>query len=113
MSQQTIGQIRLVRFHTEEGVKAAFVRKGRKFFKVVEIDTPISVRKVRIAEERYMRPLKKGDSFYPYKRAVGKFLRAAKQHGITSGAKQILEQARSQGGYYIEAQEEDLDPTEA
>lgn len=89
-----IGQIRLVRFHTEDGVKAAFTRRGRKFLKVVMIDTPVSVTKVRLADERFMQPLKKGDDFYPYARAVQKFLKAAKAHGITKEAKQILVEAR-------------------
>lgn len=97
-----IGQIRLVRFHDQEktsdgvrsSVKVAFTKRGRKFLKVITVDAPIRVRKVRIADERYMVPLRKGDDFYPYKRAVQKFLKAAKHLGITDGAKKILVEAR-------------------
>ena len=84
------GQIRLVRFHTSHGVVAAFVKKGRKFLRVVTIDTPISVKKVRVAEERFMTPLMKGDDFYPIRRGRNKFLKAAKTFGITQGAKDII-----------------------
>ena len=84
------GDIRLVRFHTSHGVVAAFVKKGRKFLKVVTIDTPISVKKVRVAEERFMTPLMKGDDFYPIRRGRNKFLKAAKTFGITQGAEDII-----------------------
>ena len=99
MSAKTIGSIRLVRYFSEDGVKAAFVRRGRKFLKVITLDSPISVTKVRISDERYMQPLKKGDNFYPFKRGVSKFWAAARNLGITQGAKAILAQADAQGGY--------------
>ena len=88
------GEIKLVRFHTHNGVRSAFVKRGRKFIKVVEIDAPISVRKVRISEERFMTPLKRNDDFYPYRRAVNKFIKASKTLGITQGAKDILLDAK-------------------
>lgn len=84
------GEIRLVRFHTRNGIRSAFVKKGRKFIKVVTIDAPISVTKVRVAEERFMTPLKKNDDFYPYARGVSKFIKASKTLGITKGAKAII-----------------------
>lgn len=110
MSTQTQGQIRLVRYFTKEGVKCAFTRRGRKFLKVVTIDSPISVTKVRLGEERYMTPLRKGDNFYPYKRAVSKFSAVGRRNGITKGARQILAEARAQGS---EIEDFDLDQDSA
>ena len=97
MSNKTIGQIRLVRFHDGSGVRVAFTRRGRKFLHVVAMDSPMVVQKVRLSEERYMQPLKKGDDYYPYKRAVQKFMKAADHLGITDKAKDILDQARKLG----------------
>ena len=88
------GDIRLVRYHTRNGVRAAFVKKGRKFFKIVTIDTQISVTKARVTDERFMTPLKRNDDFYPYRRAVNKFIKASKTLGITQGAKDILQAAK-------------------
>jgi hypothetical protein len=93
MSEALIGRIRLVKYHNGDQFVVAFTRRGRKFLHVVTIDSPMTVTKCRIAEERYMVPLKKGDDFYPYKRAVNKFLHAGKRLGISDRARAILKQA--------------------
>lgn len=103
------GEIRLVRFHTHNGIRAAFVKKGRKFIKVVEIDTPIHVRKVRVLEERFMTALKKGDDFYPITRARNKFLKAGRTLGITKGAKAIINNAQVPAPCILDIDNVDLD----
>lgn len=102
---KTQGAVSLVRYHTMQGVRVAFVKKGRKFYHVVEFDSPINVRKVPVSDDRYMTPLTDVDGqYYPYVRAVKKFMLAAKTHGITEAAKKILDTARKAGRREINLQ---------
>jgi len=80
----------LVRYHTNNGVRAAIVQKGRKWIKVVEIDSPIHTRKVPLSDERYMTPLQRKGQDYPLVRARNKFLKAGRTLGITQGARSII-----------------------
>ena len=82
--------IKLVRYHTDNGVRAAIVKKGRKWIQVVEIDSPVHVRKVPISDERYMIPLQRKGQDYPLVRARNKFLKAGRTLGITRGARSII-----------------------
>ena len=85
-----MGNSELVRYHTNNGVRAAVIQKGRKWIKVVEIDSPVHVRKVPLSDERYMRPLQRKGQDYPLVRARNKFLKAGRNLGITEGAKKIV-----------------------
>jgi hypothetical protein len=87
--------IELVRYHTDNGIRSAFVKQGRKFIKVVEIDAPIRVRKVPVSDGRYMKPLLRNGEAYSVTRAVNKFLKAGRSLGITDGARRILKEAKA------------------
>lgn len=93
--------VELVRYQYQTaaaaGTRPALIVEGRKWIKVVEFGTPISVRKVRREERRYMHAdLKHKGLPYPLTRAARHFLRSGKAHGITEAAKTIVNQALSQ-----------------
>lgn len=88
-----MSDVELVRFHSDDGIVSAFIVKGRKWIKVVCIDSPISVRKVNIVEEKFMKTLQRNGQDYPITRARNKFLKAGRKLGITQGARDILNAA--------------------
>lgn len=69
--------MKVIRYHMEDGVfTGLLVAEGRKFLKVVLMDSAgIKLRKVPLAEQRYMKDLPD----YPVQRAQEKFRDAARK----------------------------------
>lgn len=100
--------IALVRYHTyhkgrsgyESCVRTAFVKRGRKWLQVLCIDATASggmkLWKVPLTDEQYMQPLLLKGKPYPMSRAIKRFRKMGKTHGISKGAKKLLKEAGAQ-----------------
>lgn len=87
-------EVELVVYRTKNGIRPALIHEGRKWIQVVVIDTPITVKKVRSAERRYMTSsLQFHGNPYPLRRAGRQFRKAAKHLGATKGAMKIIRAA--------------------
>ena len=90
---------RLVRYHTDEGMRRVIVRttiKGSKpTLLAVWVDSPLRLRKLRMGEENYM--TKNWPDAEDKRRsldAIKRMLDAGKNLGITLGATAFLKEAR-------------------
>jgi len=78
-------------YRTDAGVVTALVlTPGRKWLPIITLGCPIKIRKVALAEQRFMTPLD-----YPVKRAVRKYIAAGRRLGITKGARKALREVLS------------------
>lgn len=88
-----------VKIRIEEGQFAAVLGKpGRMYTPFVMVEFPVRKRRIaNIDVEKYTRPLfkGKGNDPYPIKRAANHMLRIGRKHGITKGARDLLNAARS------------------
>jgi hypothetical protein len=85
-----------VKIHTIDGVFTAVLGEpGRIYTPYVSIDFPVRKRKMANGDvERFTRPLLKGIDDYPIRRICNHMLRVGRQHGITKGAKALLQEAK-------------------
>ncbi len=76
----------VVRYKTNDGQSTAIVEAGRKWIRVILMDSGgISVKKVPKTEERFMSPLD-----YSLNKAKVKFRDSGRRFGITRAAKLLL-----------------------
>ena len=94
--KKEISMIELVNYRTDEGLRCAFVKHGTKWSKVLTIDagkqSGLVIHKVPKTDQRYMTPLLHKGKPYPIKRALRHFRKFGKTHGITGGAKKLLQE---------------------
>lgn len=93
VNESTTLELELVRYRTDEGIRAALISEGRKWIHVLSFDRwPLSVSKVARDERRFMTPLKRKDgSPYPIGRAVSIFRKSGRHAGITQAARDMLD----------------------
>ena len=82
----------IVDYHTETGhTSTLIVERGRKWMKIIPMESHVvRVRKVKLDQERYMRPLTYKGKPYPVRRAVRHFKNHAKTFGVTKTAARVL-----------------------
>jgi len=80
----------VVIYKTTDGTKVALVEPGRKLMKVLLMDGKLRVRKIPMAESRYMTPAKRKGEPYPVRRAVARFRGYGKAFGMTKTARTFL-----------------------
>jgi len=79
-------ELKLMNYHTNEGVRVAFIGEGRTKLTAILMDAGgITARRLHKSEARYMRPLE-----YPHQKAIRKFKAAGRRFGITKAAKVLL-----------------------
>ena len=87
---------RAVRVHTDEGhFSAVLGEPGRIYTPFVMVEFPVRKRKIANGDiERHTKPLLKGIDDYPVKKIANHLLRIGRQHGITKGARKLLQEAK-------------------
>ena len=89
--------IRLMRYHSQIGMRSVLVREGRKWLQVLAIDANkkggMTIWKVPKGDLRFMTPLMRKGKPYPMSRALTVFRRVGRSHGITKGAMKIIKEA--------------------
>jgi hypothetical protein len=88
--RETIMKTTTVNYHSNDGVRSSLCIEGRKFFKLVYIDSLVVCRKIPKSQSSRLSPLMRKGSPYPVARAVRQFKKAGKSLGITKSASNAL-----------------------
>jgi hypothetical protein len=89
-------KIELLAWHSPIGRKSALVKNGGHIWmRVLIMDGPLSVRRVRIDEMKNMSPMEKNGRPYPLARAVRIFRHYGRAHGSTLTARRFMREATS------------------
>ena len=85
------GMTEVINYHTNDGVRRGMlIKTGRKYLQVIMMDYPLRVRKVPLAEQKYMTVLE----HYPLWKCKKHFRRAAKRwHGKPGDLSKTVKQA--------------------
>ena len=76
---------RVMSIFSTSGWRSALVQEGRKYLHIITFDVPLRVQKVHKVGEKHMYELD-----YPLKRAINKYRKYGRKHGITDGARKFL-----------------------